>query len=110
MYQFLCLFGPGVLAWLSGGLYAGLRKEAEKGILVAAAKGIAYAFINVTMVTSVCKPFERIQFITLPDGTQTVYYGATALVVAVVTAVVTGLAGAVLEKKISHFEDIRKAD
>lgn len=108
MYQFLCLAGPGVLAWLTGSLYTGLKKETEKGILVAVAKWIAYALIDVTIAACVCKPFDRMQFITLPDGTLTVHYGASALAVAAVTAVIIGLAGTVVEHWCSHFASVRK--
>ncbi len=108
MYEFLCLFGPGVLSWLVSVRFCGQGEEkmAEGGILLAAARVISYALIDLTAVAAVCRPFGRIQFAVMPDGAFTVHYGVSALAAASVLAIVTGLCAAVAsayrEKKAGH--------
>lgn len=102
MYQFLCLFAPGMLAWLVSLRYA--RTDAEQvkkeGVLLAAAKVAAYAMADLTVVAAVLHPLGRMQFVVLPDGTMTVQYGVSALVVAVAAGVGIGVCAAVVEKKL----------
>ena len=102
MYQFLYLIGPGVLAWLSGAVYGHFAEQTEKSIksiFMEAAKIVAYALLDVTAVTVVCKPLGRVQFAVLTDGTLTVHYGVSALLLAVLAAVVIGVSGAVIERR-----------
>ncbi|MDE7312510.1 MAG: hypothetical protein K2N87_12955 [Eubacterium sp.] len=101
MYQFLCLFGPGVLSWLIDVQCTGMGEEkVEKdGVLLAAAKAIAYSLLDLAATAVVCRPFGRMQFAVLPDGTLTVHYGASALAVAAGIAVVLGLCAAFLKKR-----------
>lgn len=101
MYQFLYLFGPGVLAWIVEGQRGGMAEEASEknGIFVIAAKVIAYSMLDLAVTASVCKPFGRMQFVTLADGTLTVQYGASALAVAAAAAIIIGMCTAVLKKR-----------
>ncbi len=98
MYQFLYLFGPGVATWLTGRLCSGPGQQVEGSIFLEAARVIAYALLDAAVVTAVCKPLGRVQFIVLADGSLTVYYGATALITAAVVAVAAGAAVAVAGK------------
>lgn len=102
MYQFLYLFGPGVAAWLIGRLCFGCREEAERSIFLGVARVIAYALLDAAIVTAVCKPMGRIQFVVLADGSLTVHYGASALITAAVVAVVIGVFIAALENRYSR--------
>lgn len=92
MFQFLCLYGPGVLAWVTEELYAKKEEEEKgKGILLAVAEMIAYSLADMAVVTTVCRPLGRVQFVTAPDGTFAVQYGASALLLAVFVSVVLGI-------------------
>lgn len=98
MYQFLYLFGPGVLAWLAGAVYSHFEEKNMKSIFMEVARVIGYALLDMTVVLIICKPFGRVQFVILADGMLTVNYGVSALLVAVAVAVVIGICGAVIEK------------
>ncbi len=101
MYQFLYLFAPGVLSWLVSmrGRQADGEQMEKEGILLAAAKVIAFSMLDLTAVAVILKPFGRMQFVVLPDGTLTVDYGVSALAVATAAAVVTGMCAAAVKKR-----------
>ncbi len=71
----------------------------KEGILLAAAKVIAFSMLDLTAVAVILKPFGRMQFVVLPDGTLTVHYGVSALAVATAAAVVTGMCAAAVKKR-----------
>lgn len=98
MYQFLYLFGPGVASWLVGGLCAGFSGE-DRGIFLTVARVITYALVDTAIVTVICKPLGRVQFVVLQDGSITIHYGAFALAVATVVAIVAGTAIAAIENR-----------
>ena len=101
MYQFLYLFAPGVLSWLVSmrDRQADGEQMEKEGILLAAAKVIAFSMLDLTAVAVILKPFGRMQYVVLPDGTLTVHYGVSALAVATAAAVVTGLCAAAVKKR-----------
>ena len=101
MYQFLYLFAAGVLSWLVSmrDRQADGEQMEKEGILLAAAKVIAFSMLDLTAVAVILKPFGRMQFVVLPDGTLTVHYGVSALAVATAAAVVTGLCAAAVKKR-----------
>ena len=101
MYQFLYLFAPGVLSWLVSmrDRQADGEQMEKEGILLAAAKVIAFSMLDLTAVAVILKPFGRMQFVVLPDGTLPVHSGVSALAVATAAAVVTGLCAAAVKKR-----------
>lgn len=105
MYQFIYLVGPGVASWLVGEIYSGFRNEADAGsfrVFLTVARVIAYALVNVAIVSVICKPLGKVQFVVLQDGSITVHYGASALMVAVAVAIVTGVVMTVMEHRHSN--------
>ena len=91
-------------AWFYMALYRKTYfvEQTEKSIFMEAAKIVTYALLDVTAVTVVCKPLGRVQFAVLTDGTLTVHYGVSALLLAVLAAVVIGVSGAVIERRYSN--------
>lgn len=93
MFRFLYLFGPGVLSWLIYSRYS--RKEGFpqewKTMVWMPVEITAYAFVNFAVLATALKPFGRITFMILPDGTLDVHYGATAFLTSAVLSAAIGI-------------------
>lgn len=89
MFQFLCLFGPGVLAWLVKSHCC--QKEQDSQLIVVLAEMVSYSLVTLAAVMSVLKPLGRIHLVLLSNGQLDVQYGASAILASVCFALVLGL-------------------
>ncbi len=98
IFEFLCLAGPGALSFVvcQSLLHRkGIKRSAKLSILEA----IAYAVLNMAIVVMLLKPIDRVQLRIAENGMLVLYYGSTALLLAVVLAIGLGVAGAMLLSK-----------
>lgn len=108
MFQFLYLFGPGVLTRLVYVRYKQhktkrLEKEKDKNYLDIVIEIISHSLVNMALTLAILKPFGRVQLVVLADGRMDVHYGVSAILVSIFLAVIIGMILSISEKKCAAF-------
>lgn len=96
MYQFVYLFAPGMLAWMTK-KHRG-NKEHDEKCFISVIQIIVYSFVNMVAVVAVLKPLGCIKFAVLGNGSLDIQYGATGLVLSVVFAAAEGYIVTILKE------------
>lgn len=95
MFQFLFVFGPAAITYMTAEKLSGSAPDNWYSALI---RLICCAELD-TVITTLCLlPFGRVELIMMTNGVKNIQYGGTAFIFSLIVGVLCGLVIAVLKK------------
>lgn len=107
MFQFLCVFGPAAITFLT--VYQLMGKPAVN-YFIAAVELIAYAAVDAGVLFLILFPMKKIGFAVNSIGIRELRYGGSAFLVSFAVAIAVGIVWAAIAKRMEIGMQITKKE